>query len=540
MDAPLELVAVLALGLLLGAQAGLDKLLGHSVALTQLHKPHQNPDPELEPLMNHLHLHGLLLLPCIPLLLCAAAPVIAGGGRREAQALLRWKASLAGVDDYESLSSWNLAANSTATTTTSPCGWAFVACNTAGDVTELSLSNVVLNGTLAGLDFSALPRLETLVLEQNYYLHGTIPEGIGNSTSLALLRITSNKHLTGSIPRSIGKLKQLAALDLGSLGLVGAIPVEIANLTRLEDLRLDGNSLTGSIPPEIGRLEKVRSLYLGGNKLTGSIPPEIGNITELQIMDLADNHLEEELPLTLSQLVKLTALFVSSNQLEGHIATQLGNKSSLNHVEISRNRFSRLFPQSICTRGGALQNFAANGNGFQSLHDLNFQNCTSLASLDLAANNILGDITEWIGTLPKQLLRIYLTQNQLYGALPRELSEFVQLTVLELGENEISGEIPPTLGNITGPGTLNLGHNLLAGTVPAGLGALLEIYSLDLSYNYLSGPMPLTLSNLSNLALLDLSNCSLTGDAYGLLVADQSDSSPNLSFPDIEILALAS
>jgi Leucine-rich repeat (LRR) protein len=120
------------------------------------------------------------------------------------------------------------------------------------------------------------------------------------------------------------------------------------------------------------------------------------------------------------------------------------------------------------------------------------------------------------------------------------LSEFVQLTVLELGENEISGEIPPTLGNITGPGTLNLGHNLLAGTVPAGLGALLEIYSLDLSYNYLSGPMPLTLSNLSNLALLDLSNCSLTGDAYGLLVADQSDSSPNLSFPDIEILALAS
>ncbi|CAL4933645.1 unnamed protein product [Urochloa decumbens] len=482
--------------------------------------------------MKPLHFYSLLLLPCISLL-CAAVPVIAGGWR-EARALLKWKASLAGVD--ETLSSWNLSANSTRS---SPCNWAFIACNTAGEVTKLSINYVSVNGTLAELDFSAFPRLETLLLEQND-LYGTIPEGIGNLTSLTLLRIMNNKRLTGSIPRSIGQLKQLVVLDLGILGLDGAIPAEIGNLTRLEDLSLGGNSLTGSIPPEIGRLEKVTSLYLSGNNLTGSIPREIGNITELQIISLADNHLEGELPLTLSRLVKLTALFVSNNQLEGHIATQLGNKSSLNDIEIFRNKFSRLFTQSICTRGGALQNFAANSNEFEILHDLNFQNCTSLASLDFTANNILGDITEWLGTLPKQLTEIYFTQNQLYGALPQELSEFNQLTVLELDENEISGVIPSTLGNITGLTTLNLRHNLLTGAIPTGLGELFEIYSLDLSYNYLSGPMPLTLRNLSKLALLDLSNCSLTGHAYGLLVADRFNSSSNLSFPDIEILAIAS
>ncbi|KAL6641067.1 hypothetical protein ACP70R_019248 [Stipagrostis hirtigluma subsp. patula] len=487
--------------------------------------------------MKHIiSLHGLLLLSSfISLLPSAAVPATAAGGRREAEALLKWKASLAGGGD-ESLSSWTLATNST----TSPCSWAFVGCSLAGDVTGLRVSNAGLNGTLAGLDFSAFPRLETLQLEGNG-LYGTIPEGIANLTSLAFLRISVDHGVTGPIPRSIGQLKQLAELHLDSLGLNGTIPDEIGNLTSLQQLVLSSNSLTGSIPATVGRLQKLTWLGLDRNDLGGRIPLEVGNMTKLGILDLTQNSLIGFLPGTIADLRNLTMFLVSSNKLGGHITPQLGNMSSLQVVDIEMNNFSGMAAESICT-GGALTQFTARNNGFTSLQSLNFQNCTSLMSLDFGANAILGDVRELIGTLPKQIQAIYNSQNQLYGTLPLELGDFGKLYDLELGENEITGEIPPTLGNLTSLMYLNLAHNLLTGTIPPEFHKLLEIVSLDLSYNHLPSSLltlHLTLGNLSKLTSLDLSSCGLTGQAYDLFT-HQSNSSSNITFPFIEILSLSS
>nr|CAB3503984.1 unnamed protein product [Digitaria exilis] len=235
------------------------------------------------------HLHGLLLLlPCIALLLGAVIPAIAGG-QREAEALLKWKASL--TDSDASLTSWSNA-------TSSPCNWAFVNCSSTGDVTALIIINARINGTLSGLDFSAFPHLEELVLEQND-LYGTIPEGIDNLTSLISLGM-HGQRLSGPIPRSIGQLKQLAHLQLAYLELSGTIPIEIGNLTSLQEIQLSGNGLTGLIPTAIGKLEKLSSLDLSSNNLKGSIPSQIGNMTELEMMYLASNYLEGELPDTLS------------------------------------------------------------------------------------------------------------------------------------------------------------------------------------------------------------------------------------------------
>ncbi|KAE8800921.1 putative LRR receptor-like serine/threonine-protein kinase [Hordeum vulgare] len=59
--------------------------------------------------------------------------------RREAEALVNWKASLDGAD--ESLGSWSMA------NSTSLCRWTHITCNSAGLMTELNL-NTSLNGTL--------------------------------------------------------------------------------------------------------------------------------------------------------------------------------------------------------------------------------------------------------------------------------------------------------------------------------------------------------------------------------------------------------
>ncbi|OEL20984.1 putative leucine-rich repeat receptor-like protein kinase, partial [Dichanthelium oligosanthes] len=391
--------------------------------------------------MMHLHLQGLLLLSCISLLLGAVIPAaLAAGGHREAEALLRWKASLAGAE--VPLSSWSLEATNS---TSSPCNWAFVGCSSTGDMTMLNITNASIKGTLAGLDFSAFPRLETLILGQND-LYGTIPEGIGNLTNLASLRMYGQR-LTGPIPRSIGQLKQLTVLQLAYLELNGSIPGEVGNLTSLEEMLLAGNSLTGLIPPAIGRLEKLSSLDLSFNNLKGSIPSEIGNMTNLQTMGLESNYFEGELPDTLSRLQKLGAIYVSDNQLRGRITQQLGsNNSNLNAVVIASNNFSGMLAGPICT----LLLLVANNNRFASLQDLNFQNCTSLQKLDLARNKIHGDLNEWLGKLTKQL----------------------ELTHLYLDENNITGEIPPMLGNMTSLWFLNLGHNQLTGAIPPELGKM--------------------------------------------------------------------
>lgn len=274
-----------------------------------------------------------LLLSCTCLILCAVVTPVSADIRREAGALLSWKASLAGAD--ESLSSWSLA-NSTGV-----CHWMHISCNSArSTIIKLNISGASLNGTLDKFDFSAFPNLKKLMLFQNG-LYGNIPEGIGDLTSLVWLRISSNWYITGTIPRGIGRLKQLTELQLGGLGLDGvALPEEIGNLTSLTKLTLYSVSLTGSIPLTFGRLKNLRLLNLRNNSLTGRIPLEIGNMTELHRMDLTQNYLHGQIPGTFSRLVKQNGLLLSENQLGGDVMLELGNNIVLCYIDIAKNNFS--------------------------------------------------------------------------------------------------------------------------------------------------------------------------------------------------------
>uniref|UniRef100_A0A8R7PXQ2 Leucine-rich repeat-containing N-terminal plant-type domain-containing protein n=1 Tax=Triticum urartu TaxID=4572 RepID=A0A8R7PXQ2_TRIUA len=181
-------------------------------------------------IMKHLHSVCFLLLPYTCLLLCAEITPVKADTRREAEALVNWKASLADAD--ESLGPWSMA------NSTSLCRWTHITCDTAGHIIELNLDRASLNGTLDKLDFSVFPHLRRLLLSYND-LYSTIPAGIGNLTSLVELDISWNQYLRGNIPRSIGQLKHLAVLRMPGLRLSGVLPEEIANLTSLEELDLE-------------------------------------------------------------------------------------------------------------------------------------------------------------------------------------------------------------------------------------------------------------------------------------------------------------
>ncbi|XP_047054068.1 probable leucine-rich repeat receptor-like protein kinase At1g35710 [Lolium rigidum] len=475
--------------------------------------------------MKHLHHVGLFLFSCSCLLLCDAVPV-RGNIQREAEALVNWKASLAGAN--KSLRSWSLA------NSTSLCRWRYISCNSAGHIKELNLDGASLNGTLDKFDFSAFPHLKKLILFENG-LHGTIPAGIGNLTRLVQLDIGVNPYLRGIIPRSIFQLKHLVVLRLLDLGLDGTLPEAIGNLTTLEELRLSFVNLTGSIPQTIGMLVKLQVLSLIGNNLTGSIPMEIGNMTELQTIYLRHNNLEGQLPGTISHLVKLQDIILSENQLVGHIFPGIWNSSLLQTVNIANNNFSGMFPPSICV-GGALTWIIAGYNGFTGLHHQTFQNCTTLQIVDFTENNIVAELRDCLSEHPGELTTMAFSQNQLHGTLLTDQGEDffrnrTYLRLIDLSNNALHGGLSNCFWNLPDLEFMDLSSNSFSSVVPFSRTCQDNLKYIILANNHFRGTFPLGLKKCKNLTALDLGGNNFCGAIPSWL---------SMSLPKLNFLRLSS
>lgn len=102
--------------------------------------------------------------------------------RLEGEALLKWKNSLT---PSPFLDSWLL------TSLTNLCNWTGIICDSAGLITEISLSRKELRGTLANFDFTSFPNLNRLTMTDNKFT-GSIPPGIEYLTKLQYLDFSSN------------------------------------------------------------------------------------------------------------------------------------------------------------------------------------------------------------------------------------------------------------------------------------------------------------------------------------------------------------
>ncbi|XP_058113228.1 MDIS1-interacting receptor like kinase 2-like isoform X2 [Magnolia sinica] len=91
----------------------------------------------------------------------------------EAEALLRWKASLL---QRQALSSWSLLpiANASTTQDSSPCNWTGISCNSAGRVTEISLQDAGLQGSIPS-SFKEMISLSSIDFSYND-LEGPLPD----------------------------------------------------------------------------------------------------------------------------------------------------------------------------------------------------------------------------------------------------------------------------------------------------------------------------------------------------------------------------
>lgn len=305
--------------------------------------------------------------------------------------------------DSTSGNSWKV--NDGWKTTTSPCNWFGIECNSDGKVVSIELESNALKGSVTS-DIFKLQSLRTLNLKGNE-IRFTF-DGIGQAANLAKLTL-SETGLDSVV--GIGQATSLTELHLTDNDLKGSIPYEIFGLTNLRKLHLNLNSFTGKIPPTISSLKNLEELLLFNNRLNGQLPASIGVLSRLTTLSIAENSFSGTLPVELNDL---TSLEVLSIQREG------GTDDS--NIGINQGTNDDL---GIGISGPLLA----------------FDKLKYLRKLYLGVNSLTGTIPYNFldGVINKALpLEVDLISNDLTGSVPASLTQFDSLSIYLAG-NKISG-----------------------------------------------------------------------------------------------------
>ncbi|KAI9383158.1 hypothetical protein POPTR_013G037533v4 [Populus trichocarpa] len=514
-----------------------------------------------KPVSMFLQVLFFLLLMCFPSFFAfppnssatsfGAATYAVAEGNEEAEALLKWKASLDDNHSQSVLSSW---------VGSSPCKWLGITCDNSGSVAHFSLQHFDLRGTLHSFNFSSFPNLLTLNLRNNS-LYGTIPleiglltslnvlyldknnltdlipSSIGNLRNLSILNIAEN-NLSGSVPREIGQLESLVFLGLSFNNLSGSLPPEMNNLTHLMTLRLSLNNFTGHLPRDLclggllvnftavrnhfsgpipKSLRNCTSLFrvrLEGNQLTGNISEDFGLYPNLNYMDLSHNNLYGALTWKWGGFHNLASLKLSNNNISGEIPSEFGKAPELQMIDLSSNLLKGTIPKEL-GQLKALYNLTLHNNHLSGVVPFEIQMLSQLRALNLASNNLGGSITKQLGEC-SNLLQLNLSHNKFIGSIPSEIGFLHFLEDLDLSGNVLAGEIPSEIGQLKQLETMNFSHNKLSGLIPTAFVDLVSLTAVDISYNELEGPIPKIKG--FNEAPLEafMNNSGLCGNASGL------------------------
>ncbi|KAH9666235.1 protein kinase domain-containing protein [Citrus sinensis] len=363
-----------------------------------------------------------------------------------------------------------------------------------------------LSGQIPTNICSNLPFLEFLSLTGNMF-HGGIPSALSKCTYLQKL---------SEIPREFGNLADLEWMSLWENNLRGAIPRELGNLTGLEILDMSENFLTGEIPLEIGNLRNLKDLILSENKLVGIVPFAIFNVSTLKLLQLQNNSLLGCLSSIANvRLPNLEELDLWANNFSGTIPHFIFNTSKLSRLDLNSNSFSGFIPNTfdnlrnlewLSLRDNYLTSSTPKLSFLSSL-----SNCNSLRFIDLSDNPLDGILPKTsIGNLSHSLKEFYMSNCNVSGGIPEEISNLTHLTTIILGGNKLNGSIPITLGKLQKLQGLGLGDNKLEGSIPDDICRLAELYRLELGGNKLYGSIPTCFGNLASLRILSLGSNKLT------------------------------
>ncbi|KAL2343758.1 hypothetical protein Fmac_005043 [Flemingia macrophylla] len=218
-----------------------------------------------------------------------------------------------------------------------------------------------------------------------------IPSSISNLSYLNLLYLTTTPNLVGQIPSSIVNLTKLHYLYITRTGLSGHIPRFLSQMKTIVTIDLSYNNLSGTLPPSLSSLPNLQGLAFDCNRIKGSIPVSYGSFSaKFTALTLSRNRLTGEIPATLAKL-NLTFMDLSLNKLEGDASVLFGKDKNTQEMNLAKN-----------------------------LLEFDFGNVE----------------------LPKDLERLDIRNNRIYGTLPAGLTALKYLSRFNVSYNNLCGEIP--------------------------------------------------------------------------------------------------
>ncbi|CAN1169373.1 Receptor-like protein EIX2 [Linum perenne] len=412
-------------------------------------------------------------------------------------------------------------------------------------VPPFRLDYIQVEGCTVGPHFSTWLQVQnrlTQVKLQNVGISDTIPEEWFSqlSSNLIILDLSDNQ-IRGKLPVKLHAPK-LDNVDLASNRFEGPVPRWSTNATQFY---LHENLFSGPLPRDIGTLmPRLRNLHLSENNLNGTIPSSICKMTDLQVLSLRNNHLSGELldcweelsalwvvdvsnndlsgkiPTSMGLLGMLGMLLLSENNLVGEIPSSLQNLSALTSIDLGENQLSGEIPRWIGEKLSATFILRLRSNKFHGQVPEALCNLQLLHFLDLSNNNLSGKIPKCLHNMTAMVYgnsselyyqettvvtkgRAYdyhrniallnvidLSENNLTGLIPDEMTKLQAVRVLNLSNNHIIGEIPKKIGDLKVLETFDLSHNQLSGEIPTSLSSLTFLTNLVLSYNNFSGKIP--------------------------------------------------
>ncbi|XP_038991873.1 receptor-like protein 13 [Hibiscus syriacus] len=380
---------------------------------------------------------------------------------------------------------------------------------------ELDLSKNRLNGNLIPL--TNLTSLRSIHLSGNHFQIPMSLVPFTNLPNLKFLYIAENNMVMGPSSYTPIPKFQLREINLSNCITSQELSLELATFLHYQyDLRfvvLSGNNFSGTFP--VWLLEnntKLEVFILNGNSFKGHLRlPSVPN-SNLASFDISDNKLQGQISSNICSIYPhLGDLFLSKNAFEGNIPPGLSGMMNLSFLDLSDNQLSgRVAAELIMKRlyGLRLSNNNLSGNVVPAILKAN-----GLLNLYLDGNNFSGEMVNVdVSTFqfPTSLQEIDLSNNKLYGKLPRWMGNFSYLRRLALSNNSFEGSIPIEFCRLNGLEFLDLSRNNLSGSIPSCVNPP-DIEHVHLHGNRLSGTLSHAFYNSSSLVTLDLGENNLTG-----------------------------
>ncbi|PWA98923.1 leucine-rich repeat protein [Artemisia annua] len=302
----------------------------------------------------------------------------------------------------------------------------------------LDLSNNLFVGSLHHFLCSDGVKVTGMLNLGNNSLSGVIPECWEKWQRLSILNLENN-NFSGGIPRTLGHVRGIRSLNMRGNKLVGKLPASLMNLTYLEILELSENELDGSIPSWVGtEISSLKLLNLRYNNFVGNIPHELCYLSHIQILDLSNNKLMGDIPRCFNNFSILSGKITVPAIYEFFISTEISTTELISSVSL-----------------------VMKGREYIYTTILKF-----MKFLDLSNNNLVGHIPGELTTLVK-LKSLNLSGNHLTGRIPEKIGDMKELESFDLSLNKLSGELPMSLSSLNSLSSFNVSYNNLTGRIPS-------------------------------------------------------------------------